>query len=663
MPIFNLKNILRPQGTRPTSAPSVKPAPSPLKTNAIPPASVAQSKPFIAPKNTSKANHLPPIATANGPPLRSVASPHTNSNNNVHTHPSNETVLAIRQLLTPKVPIYVMLPLDTVLMSEDGSHQVLHIKAEELRLLKEAGAEGVMTDVWWGMCERRPRSYDFSGYLRLIEMVAQTGLKLQVVTSFHKCGGNVGDAVTLPLPEWVLEIGRSNSHIFYNDQDGNHNDEYLSLGVDTEALFPPFSSIAFDIKRNSSDSTLSSSSFRSSISSASSPAVSEVSSSLGSDDSTNGSSPPSSPMPGRTGLQLYDDFLQAFAETFRPYFGQVLTQVQVSLGPAGELRYPSYPLALGWEFPGIGQVQCYDRYMLQSLQSAADDISRPEWGVPPPGLGSYNDKPWDTKFFDDATGHWRTDHGHFFLKWYSTCLLQHGDRILSIAYRIFSGAHTSNLSTMSAKRASALSSHVSLAAKVAGVHWWYRTDAHAPELTAGYYNTLDHDGYKPIARMFAKYDVHFDFTCLEMRNCETNHEWQCAPEDLVIQTSRAAAEAGCAFAGENALPRFDDYAYRQMVYESYRTQCISLTYLRMSPDLFVPENLARFARFCRVMHSLSKDHVQLMLLEWFTDLDEPATQSSKSSSQSLSPKSKLQLKSSGVSRPLCECEICLRSPV
>lgn len=32
------------------------------------------------------------------------------------------------------------------------------------------------------------------------------------------------------------------------------------------------------------------------------------------------------------------------------------------MGPAGELRYPSYPEQNGtWRFPGIGAFQCYDK--------------------------------------------------------------------------------------------------------------------------------------------------------------------------------------------------------------------------------------------------------------------------------------------------------------
>mmetsp|Transcript_27371 Transcript_27371/g.44557 ORF Transcript_27371/g.44557 Transcript_27371/m.44557 type:complete len:633 (+) Transcript_27371:1299-3197(+) len=563
----------------------------------------------------------------------------------------------LKQNLAPKLPVYVMLPLDTVLIDDYTNQQILNLDSRNFQQLKKAGAEGVMVDVWWGFCERRPKSYDFTGYLRLIEQVAQSGLKLQVVTSFHKCGGNVGDALSVPLPDWVLEVGKLNPDIFYTDSDGNHNDEYLSLGVDCEPIFPPFSTLAYisPDQQSSSTDSLPPSPLSTPDQSPTSPTPSSpVSSSASS--SSNPPSPLSASRPGRTALRVYEDFLEAFANTFRPYFGSVLTQVQVSLGPAGELRYPSYPLALGWEFPGIGQMQCYDRYMLQLLASAADDIGRPEWGVPPLGLGSYNDKPSETRFFDETDGYWKTDHGHFFLTWYSNALIQHGDRVLSTAYRILSGTRTNGPYVVS-KRASAPINSVSIAAKVAGVHWWYRTQSHAAELTAGYYNTANHDGYKAIAQMLAKYDAHFDFTCLEMRNCESNHEWQCAPEDLVWQTAKVAAEAGCEFAGENALNRFDDYAYRQMVYACYRTNAIALTYLRMCPDLFIPENLARFSRFCRVSRTLSKDWVQLMLLEWFTgeDGDEEVSASEEKPTTSLS-KSIPE-----IAHPQCKCDVCLCS--
>lgn len=45
--------------------------------------------------------------------------------------------------------------------------------------------------------------------------------------------------------------------------------------------------------------------------------------------------------------------------------GSVITEITVGMGPAGELRYPSYPEGDGrWRFPGVGEYQCYDKYML-----------------------------------------------------------------------------------------------------------------------------------------------------------------------------------------------------------------------------------------------------------------------------------------------------------
>lgn len=48
--------------------------------------------------------------------------------------------------------------------------------------------------------------YDWSGYRDLFDLIQLTGLSMQVVLSFHACGGNVGDVVQIPLPQWVLQV-------------------------------------------------------------------------------------------------------------------------------------------------------------------------------------------------------------------------------------------------------------------------------------------------------------------------------------------------------------------------------------------------------------------------------------------------------------------------
>ncbi len=86
-------------------------------------------------------------------------------------------------------PVYVMLPLDTVwVLERDGKTKSI-LKNERsleiaLHTLKQAGVEGVMVDVWWGIVERAgPGSYDFAAYKSLFRKVARAGLKVQAVSA------------------------------------------------------------------------------------------------------------------------------------------------------------------------------------------------------------------------------------------------------------------------------------------------------------------------------------------------------------------------------------------------------------------------------------------------------------------------------------------------
>jgi beta-amylase len=92
-----------------------------------------------------------------------------------------------------RVPVFVMLPLDTV--THGGNLNKPRAMNASLMALKSAGVEGVMVDAWWGLVEKDgPLKYNWEGYAELVQMVQKHGLKLQVVMSFHQCGGNVGDS-------------------------------------------------------------------------------------------------------------------------------------------------------------------------------------------------------------------------------------------------------------------------------------------------------------------------------------------------------------------------------------------------------------------------------------------------------------------------------------
>lgn len=92
-----------------------------------------------------------------------------------------------------RVPVFVMLPLDTITLGGNLNKQ--RAMNASLMALKSAGVEGVMVDAWWGLVEKDgPLKYNWEGYAELVQMVEKHGLKLQVVMSFHQCGGNVGDS-------------------------------------------------------------------------------------------------------------------------------------------------------------------------------------------------------------------------------------------------------------------------------------------------------------------------------------------------------------------------------------------------------------------------------------------------------------------------------------
>ncbi|WRX14442.1 Glycoside hydrolase [Theobroma cacao] len=177
---------------------------------------------------------------------------------------------------------------------------------------------------------------------------------------------------------WVLDIGETDPDIFYTNRKGNRK-EYLTIGVDMQPLFD-----------------------------------------------------------GRTAVQMYSDYMKSFREHMSDFLeAGLIIDIEVGLGPAGELRYPSYPESQGWVFPGIGEFQCYDKYLKAEFKEAATNAGHCEWELPD-NAGEYNDTPGSTEFFG-LNGTYLTEKGKFFLTWYSSKLLNHGDEILDEANEAFLG--------------------------------------------------------------------------------------------------------------------------------------------------------------------------------------------------------------------------------
>ncbi|EIE25773.1 glycoside hydrolase [Coccomyxa subellipsoidea C-169] len=429
------------------------------------------------------------------------------------------------------VPVFVMLPLDTV--TSDGAFRYTASKwfTSALAGLKASGVHGMAIDVWWGAVERQPGRYDWSGYRQVIELIKSLGLKVQAVMSFHACGGNVGDSAQVPLPKWVLKAGDQDPDIFFTDRPreaklGSRNKEYVSIFAD-EA-----------------------------------PRV----------------------LCGRSPVECYGDFMHAFREAFFDDVGSTIEEIVVGTGACGELRYPSYVEANGWRFPGIGEFQCYDRRALASLASAAHEAGHPEWGYTGPhDAGTYTSTPEETGFFRGMGGSWDTPYGAFFLAWYSGALLAHGERLVKVA------------TSVAPERPAGLPVEVSL--KIAGIHWWYRTRSHAAELTAGYYNTANRDGYNALVEICAEHGAALTLTCVEM--CDAQHPpvALCGPEGLLRQVREAAAAAGVSLGGENALPCFSPGHVDAL------PMMRSFTFLRLTPEMLKPSYQATWTRFMHRMRN------------------------------------------------------------
>lgn len=387
---------------------------------------------------------------------------------------------------TPYVPVYTMLATGVItnfcqLLDPEGVRQ-------ELRLLKSLHVDGVIVECWWGIVEAwTPQKYEWSGYRELFTVIQEFQLKLQVVMAFHEFEGNDSGGVMISLPQWVLEIGKENPDIFFTDREGRRNTECLSWGIDKERV-----------------------------------------------------------LKGRTGIEVYFDFMRSFRTEFDDFFMEgLISAVEVGLGASGELKYPSFSKRMGWRYPGIGEFQCYDKYLQQSLRKAAKVRGHSFWARGPDNAGQYISRLHETGFFCER-GDYDSYYGRFFLHWYAQSLIDHADNVLSLASLAFEDTR--------------------IVVKIPAVYWWYKTTSHAAELTAGYYNPTNQDGYSPVFEVLKKHSVTMKFVCSGLQvPCQEIDEALADPEGLNWQVLNSAWDRGLSIAGQNAVPCYDRAGFMRIV--------------------------------------------------------------------------------------------------
>lgn len=251
---------------------------------------------------------------------------------------------------------------------------------------------------------------------------------------------------------------------------------------------------------------------------------------------------------------------------------QNFQDISIGLGPDGELRYPSL---LSSASTGVGQFQCYDKHMLSQLQRHADECGNHNWGLSGPhDAPNYDQTPESGNFFKDANGSWETPYGDFFLKWYSAQLLNHGDRVLSMASKVF---HSQN-------------SHVGISGKIPLMHSWYKTRSHPSELTAGYYHTdLSRDGYDSTSKMFSRNCCKMILPGMELPGEN--------PQLLLSEMKMSCERHGVGVSGENSSILNGFGKIKENIGGGESMDCF--TYQRMGASFFSPEHWPQFTEFVR----------------------------------------------------------------
>ncbi|KQK14751.1 hypothetical protein BRADI_1g18390v3 [Brachypodium distachyon] len=422
--------------------------------------------------------------------------------------------------------LFVGLPIDSV--APDGS-SVSSAKAKGIeagiRAVKLLGADGVELQVFWSVVQpESPDRFSWAGYRAVADMAAAEGLSLRVSLRIH---GTPGGNVPI-LPGWVTAAAASDPDILFTDRSGSRHEDCVSFAVDELPV-----------------------------------------------------------LAGRSPLSRYEAFFRSFTDAFHDLFESTITDVTVGLGPNGELRYPSYPPgSSAATFTGVGEFQCYDKYMLAQLKQHAEESGHPLWGLSGPhDTPGYNESPDSKDFFRDHGGSWESPYGDFFLSWYAGNLVNHGDRVLGMASAVFGDKP------------------VELSAKVPFMHWWHGAKSRPAEAVAGFYKSNKKNGYSPVAKMFARHGVTMVVPGMDVCMNKQHRSTGSSPDQLLVQIKNACRRHGARIAGENAslvMTHTSSFSrIRSNILTTERVRPSHFTYQRMGADFFSPKHWPAFTEFVR----------------------------------------------------------------
>lgn len=413
----------------------------------------------------------------------------------------------------------------------------------DLRAVEAYGVDAVSVDVWWGDVERRDNQFDWRYYDRVFREITDAGLDLAPILSFHQCGGNVGDDYTSLLPSWLWT-------------------KYADRRVGGQRLGTT------GLQHRSEQGNYSRETVQG-----------------WADDVVAGE---------------YRDLTRAFAQRYGRLYGQDVTEVNVSLGPSGELRYPSYNAHdEGTGYPTRGALQSYSRLAVEDFRR--DTMSRygslrrvnRAWGTDYRTEGQIRPPRDADAFFEDGD-YVDTRYGRDFVDWYNGSLVEHGESMMRTVTRALGGSFAD----------------ATIGYKVPGIHWAMTHPVYprAAEVTTGLIQTslpLDSwrsgHGYRRVVELAGdvggRREVVMHFTALEMDD-NPGPEGYSLAKTLVGWVGDHAYRAGTPLKGENALSGGvqDDRGWDNIEDAFEQWGYVGLTVLRMG-DVAEGTGARRYSTF------------------------------------------------------------------
>ncbi|WP_018154945.1 family 14 glycosylhydrolase [Demetria terragena] len=414
----------------------------------------------------------------------------------------------------------------------------------DLKAVKRYGVDAVSVDIWWGDVETKDNRFTWSYYDRVFKEITKRGLEVAPILSFHQCGGNVGDDYTSLLPSWLWTKYANRSY---------RGQKVTKTGLMHRSEQGNYS--------------------KESVQGFADPLVQGE----------------------------YRDFTKAFVARYGKKYAKDFTEINVSLGPSGELRYPSYNQHdTDTGYPTRGALQAYSPLAVNDLQrsmrhkyGSLKRLNR-AWGT---HLNRWEQvrPPRDAEDFFTSGDYRHSRYGTDFIDWYNGSLVKHGKRMLNTVVKSLGHNFPK----------------AKVGYKVPGIHWQIEHPVHprATEVTTGLVQTSVNEnsrssahGYRRIIKLADRVNargrtVTMHFTALEMGDDPAAPAYSRA-KTLVGWIGQGAHDAGVELKGENALSGGvqNDFGWDQ-IEDAFETWgYLGLTVLRMS-DVAAGTGAQRYGQF------------------------------------------------------------------